>query len=102
MVQAWKLYKDGRSTELIDTCLNGESELAEIEKSIKVGLLSVQQNPEDRPNMSSVVWMLGNEVEIPEAKQPGFFTERRVDSNSSTTNTTSTTNDVTITMLQPR
>jgi hypothetical protein len=36
----------------------------------------VQENPEDRPNMSYVVLMLGNEDELPHPKQPGFFTER--------------------------
>jgi len=42
-----------------------------------VGLLCVQKLPQDRPAMSSVVFMLGNEgVPIPQPKQPGFFIER--------------------------
>lgn len=84
--------------ELVDACLNGKFEYGEVAKSVKVGLLCVQQSPEDRPDMSSVVWMLGKEGEIPEAKHPGFFTERQVevvvDQNSR--------NDATITMPQPR
>ncbi|KAH6834936.1 hypothetical protein C2S53_010261 [Perilla frutescens var. hirtella] len=98
---AWKLYKEGRSSELVDPSLDGQYEYAEFEKSMKVGLLCVQQNPEDRPNMSSVVWMLGNEGEIPEAKHPGFFTERDMVAaphNSSA----STINQLTITMPHPR
>jgi hypothetical protein len=50
--------------------------LSEVLRSIHVGLLCVQENPEDRPNMLYVVLMLGNEDELPHPKQPGFFTER--------------------------
>jgi len=38
-----------------------------------VGLLCVQQNPENRPNMSSVVLMLNGEKLLPEPSQPGFY-----------------------------
>jgi hypothetical protein len=34
----------------------------------------VQQVPEDRPSMSSVVVMLSSEVKLPWPKQPGFYT----------------------------
>ncbi|KAG6408409.1 hypothetical protein SASPL_131420 [Salvia splendens] len=95
---AWTLYQEGRLAELVDTFLNGEFEYAEVEKSIKVGLLCVQQNPEDRPKMSTVVWMLGKEGEIPEAKHPGFFTERQLVSGEAV----ASTNDVTITIPHPR
>jgi len=44
-----------------------------------VGLLCVQENTEDRPNMLHVVLMLGNEDELPQPKQPGFFTEWDLD-----------------------
>ncbi|PIN26897.1 Serine/threonine protein kinase [Handroanthus impetiginosus] len=101
---AWKLHKEGRSLELVDACLEDKYYSSEVMRSIQVGLLCVQQNPEDRPSMSSVVLMLGNEGEIPQAKQPGFFTERYVVSgnNSTSTNATSSANEVTITMLEPR
>lgn len=102
---AWKLCKEGRSSELVDAPLNGQFEVEEFAKSIKVGLLCVQQNPEDRPSMSSVVWMLGNEGEIPEAKHPGFFTEREMvvaHNSTSSSNAASTINEATITMPYPR
>ncbi|KAK4421545.1 G-type lectin S-receptor-like serine/threonine-protein kinase [Sesamum alatum] len=101
---AWKLYKDGRSLELVDASLDHKLYSPEVVRSIQVGLLCVQQNPEDRPTMSSVVLMLGNEGEIPQARQPGFFTERDVlaGQNSSGMNATNSTNEVTITMPEPR
>lgn len=44
-------------------------------RSVCVGLLCVQQRPDDRPSMSSVVLMLNNEGTLPQAKQPGFYAE---------------------------
>ncbi|RDX79842.1 G-type lectin S-receptor-like serine/threonine-protein kinase SD1-1, partial [Mucuna pruriens] len=38
-----------------------------------VGLLCVQQRPEDRPDMSSVVLMLNGEKLLPNPKIPGFY-----------------------------
>ncbi|KAL0290899.1 UNVERIFIED_CONTAM: G-type lectin S-receptor-like serine/threonine-protein kinase SRK [Sesamum angustifolium] len=96
--------KNGRSLELVDASLDHRIYSLEVVRSIQIGLLCVQQNPEDRPTMSSVVLMLGNEGEIPQAKQPGLFTERDVlaGQNSTSTNATNSTNEVTITMPEPR
>ncbi|KAL8491788.1 hypothetical protein ACS0TY_023403 [Phlomoides rotata] len=100
---AWKLYKEGRSVELVDACLDDKFLSTEVLRSIQVGLLCVQQNSEDRPSMSTVVWMLGNEGEIAEAKHPGFFTERGVTGHDLTSmNVTNSTNNLTITMPAPR
>ncbi|PHT77177.1 Receptor-like serine/threonine-protein kinase SD1-6 [Capsicum annuum] len=73
---AWKIYKEGRSIELLDERLSDTCSRSEVERSICVGLLCVQQCPEDRPSMSSVVFMLNNEGVLPQAKQPGFYIER--------------------------
>ncbi|KAK4342021.1 hypothetical protein RND71_037837 [Anisodus tanguticus] len=73
---AWKLYKEGRSTELLDEYLGDSCSTPEVERSICVGLLCVQQCPEDRPSMSSAVMMLNNEGVLPQAKRPGFYIER--------------------------
>lgn len=77
---------------------------SEVLRCIHVGLLCVQQKPEERPNMSSVVLMLGSENSLPDPKQPGFFTERNmpaVDS-SSENQESSSINDVTISELDAR
>ncbi|XP_019196680.1 PREDICTED: G-type lectin S-receptor-like serine/threonine-protein kinase At4g27290 isoform X2 [Ipomoea nil] len=103
---AWILHKENRSLELVDPKLVDSCHLGEVIRSIHVGLLCVQQSPEDRPNMSSVVWMLSNEGVLPEVKQPGFFTERSVvisgNQSSWSTHTPSTVNDMTITLLDAR
>ncbi|CAL5393089.1 unnamed protein product [Camellia sinensis] len=77
-VMAWKLYKAGKTTELIDASMQNSCNLPEVLRSIHVGLLCVQHRPEDRPNMASVVLMLGREGALTHPKQPGFFTERNI------------------------
>ncbi|XP_019155957.1 PREDICTED: G-type lectin S-receptor-like serine/threonine-protein kinase At4g27290 [Ipomoea nil] len=72
---AWKLYRDSRLVELIDEHLDEPCDFPQIQRSIHVGLLCVQHCPEDRPTMPSIVQMLANNVELPIAKEPGFFTE---------------------------
>ncbi|XP_073272420.1 G-type lectin S-receptor-like serine/threonine-protein kinase At4g27290 [Primulina huaijiensis] len=101
---AWTLYKEERSHGLAEASLQNPRDLPQVIRSIHVGLLCVQQNPEDRPSMSSVVLMLGNDGVLPEAKQPGFFTEREpvVSQDSSSTHATNSPNHLTITQLDPR
>ncbi|CAH2056858.1 unnamed protein product [Thlaspi arvense] len=80
--KAWRLYREGRSMELVDTTIFESCYMSQILRSIQVGLLCVQQNPDDRPTMSSVVLMLGSEGTLPLPKQPGFFTERNPENES--------------------
>ncbi|KAF2292144.1 hypothetical protein GH714_014545 [Hevea brasiliensis] len=101
---AWTLWIKRKPHELIDECLTVSSTLSEAVRCINVGLLCVQKRPEDRPNMSSVVVMLSSGNPLPQPKQPGFFMERtaaEVDT-SSNTHQSSSTNEVTVTILEPR
>ncbi|KAI3457530.1 hypothetical protein Pfo_014193 [Paulownia fortunei] len=97
---AWTLYKEERTLELVDASLADSFDLSEVLRSIHVGLLCVQKKTEDRPNMSSVVLMLGNEGVLPAANQPGFFTEREVIAQSSTS-TTNSTNEISLLLIIP-
>ncbi|XP_055834142.1 G-type lectin S-receptor-like serine/threonine-protein kinase At4g27290 [Solanum dulcamara] len=100
---AWKLYKEDMSLELIDEQLADSWDISQVLRLIHVGLLCVQQHPDDRPNMSSVVHMLANDNLLPKAKEPGFFTERNIfDEAKSGSQTRSSKNEVTITLLDPR
>ncbi|KAK4484403.1 hypothetical protein RD792_006982 [Penstemon davidsonii] len=101
---AWMLYREERSLELVDSILGNSPFISEVLRSIHVGLLCVQQCPEDRPNMSSVVLMLSNEGVLPQAKQPGFFTGRNIINveTSVSSNATSSTNEISITLLEGR
>ncbi|XP_050371398.1 G-type lectin S-receptor-like serine/threonine-protein kinase At4g27290 [Argentina anserina] len=78
---AWRLFKEGKPFELMHTSMknNNTSNMSEVLRSVHVALLCVQQSPEDRPNMSTVVLMLSSDdITLPRPKQPGFFTERHI------------------------
>ena len=65
----------------------------------------MQQRPEDRPDMSSVVLMLNGEKLLPKPKVPGFYTERGVtpEATSLLQNCTLfSANEISITMLDAR
>ncbi|KAL5737871.1 hypothetical protein ACOSP7_030632 [Xanthoceras sorbifolium] len=71
---AWMLWNEKRALELIDPCFEDSCVNYEALRCVQVGLLCVQNFPEDRPAMSSVVLMLSNMgATLPEPKQPGFF-----------------------------
>ncbi|CAN4102809.1 unnamed protein product [Withania somnifera] len=97
---AWNLYKEGRSTELLDKYLGDSCSTPEVERSICVGLLCVQQCPEDRPSMSSAVMMLNNEGVLPQANRPGFYVERDAPDGELYAHSTVTATPITI--LVPR
>ncbi|CAL5390588.1 unnamed protein product [Camellia sinensis] len=101
---AWRLYEEGKSLELIDETLWDMRYQTEMLRSIHVGLLCVQESLEDRPSMSSIVLMLGNEATLPRAKQPGFITARNVllPGSSSSKEATTSANEITITLLSAR
>ncbi|KAG6424433.1 hypothetical protein SASPL_114851 [Salvia splendens] len=75
---AWRLYKEDKTSQLVDTSLGDSLDTKQALRSIHVALLCVQKSPEERPGMSSVVFMLGNDISIAQAKEPGFFTQRDV------------------------
>ena len=103
MFQAWRLWNQGRPLELIDTCLESSCTLLEVLCCIHVSLLCVQHHPEDRPSMSSVVIMLGSEIALAQPKQPGFFIEKEShEAGSSSGNQKSSTNEISITLLEGR
>lgn len=66
---------DNRGKELVDSTLVNSCSMREVQLCIQVGLLCVQENPEDRPTMSDVLSMLENERTIlPAPTQPALST----------------------------
>lgn len=78
--------------------------ISEVLRSIHVGLLCVQQSPEDRPGMSTVMLMLSSDIALAQPKKPGFYLERSLTEGDSSTGKQdlSSTNEVTVTLLEPR
>jgi len=91
--------------ELVDDILDDATTFSlEILRCIHVGLLCVQQNPENRPNMSSVVLMLNGEKLLPEPGQPGFYIgkDNIADAGSSKQYQRCSVNEVSISSLDAR
>ncbi|KAM3714653.1 hypothetical protein ACB098_01G353600 [Castanea mollissima] len=105
---AWRLWIEDRPTELIDEflILGDSCILSEVLRCIHVGLLCVQQRPKDRPNMSSMVLMLSSENKLPNPREPGYYTEKALGgkdhSSRKLENPSSSTNEITFTMLEAR
>ncbi|KAJ9553456.1 hypothetical protein OSB04_017501 [Centaurea solstitialis] len=98
---AWRLYKEGKSLDLIDTSLGKSWFGSEMLKSIHIALLCVQQRAEDRPNIRSVVRMLGGEA-LASPKEPGFFVQGSRSSSVSILPSRSSVNGVTLSQIEGR
>ncbi|KAL8237903.1 hypothetical protein R6Q59_018984 [Mikania micrantha] len=101
---AWVLYNEGKSVQLVAKCLGKTINLAQVLRSIHVGLLCVQRQPEDRPTMSLVIMMLASEGPLPSPKEPGFYVgNMKQDAlQSSSSYGISSNNELSISMLQGR
>ncbi|XP_021719546.1 receptor-like serine/threonine-protein kinase SD1-8 [Chenopodium quinoa] len=102
----WKLWKEGKGTEILDKVMGDLYSVHEMLRCLQVGLLCVQERAEDRPTMASVVLMLGSEsASLPHPRLPGFcmgWNPTETDSSSSKQDESFTVNQVTVTMLNAR
>ncbi|KAL9403523.1 hypothetical protein Peur_000495 [Populus x canadensis] len=102
---AWRLWKDGKPLDLIEAFPGDSRNLSEvIMRCINISLLCVQQHPDDRPSMATVVWMLGGENTLPQPNEPGFFKGSGPfgPSSSSSNIELSSNNEFTASLLYPR
>lgn len=100
----WDLWREGKTMEIVDQSL-GESRCdLEVQRCIQIGLLCVQDYAADRPSMSAVVFMLGNDSTLPAPKQPAFIFKKTnyESSNPSTSEGIYSVNDASITMIEAR
>ncbi|PSR98078.1 G-type lectin S-receptor-like serine/threonine-protein kinase [Actinidia chinensis var. chinensis] len=74
---AWLLWNEDKALDILDPRLKDCHVESQVLRCVQVGLLCVQKLSADRPTMSSVVFMLGNEgASLCQPNQPGFFVER--------------------------
>ncbi|GLT46751.1 hypothetical protein SLA2020_204810 [Shorea laevis] len=101
---AWRLWKEGNPSKLIDSFVLEACTLSEVLRCIHISLLCVQQHPEDRPTMSSVVLMLGSEIALGQPKEPGFLVDKKsLKTNSSPNKVESfSTNELSLSVLEAR
>ncbi|KAK2987266.1 hypothetical protein RJ640_017569 [Escallonia rubra] len=97
---AWKLWNEEKILELMDPRISDPCLLPEIWRYIHVGLLCVQDFPEDRPTVSTVLSMLSSEIaDLPTPKQPAL-TVRQI--SKETSQNTCSVNNITATIVEGR
>ncbi|XP_037489815.1 G-type lectin S-receptor-like serine/threonine-protein kinase B120 [Triticum dicoccoides] len=97
---AWRLWEDGNAMELVDSAIAGSCPIDEVLRCIHVGLLCVQHHSDARPLMSSVVFMLENEIALlPEPEQPAYFAARNRENGHTRKNKDNSQNTMSITTL---
>ncbi|KAK4594503.1 hypothetical protein RGQ29_018260 [Quercus rubra] len=66
--RTWELYERQELVGLVDTALNGDFDVEEACKFLKIGLLCTQDAPKLRPSMSTVVKMLTGKMDLDDNK----------------------------------
>ncbi|KAF8700652.1 hypothetical protein HU200_033998 [Digitaria exilis] len=98
---AWKVWKEGNASDLVDSSIVDSCALDEALLCIHVGLLCVQDDPNGRPLMSSVVSILENgSVSLPAPDEPAYFAERNCKVKGD--DAENSRNSMTMTVLQGR
>ncbi|KAJ7948564.1 Protein kinase [Quillaja saponaria] len=76
---AWDFWTSGRGMDLMDPVLEEDSSKHKVIRYVNIGLLCVQENAADRPTMSYILSMLGNDgTVLPYPKQPAFLSLRKM------------------------
>ncbi|XP_021617070.1 G-type lectin S-receptor-like serine/threonine-protein kinase RKS1 isoform X2 [Manihot esculenta] len=79
----WHLWREERALEMVDSSLQESCSVHKVLRCIQIGLLCVQEDALERPDMSTVVVMLNSEDSLPTPKQPPFIFKRSSNSSSS-------------------
>ncbi|KAI3796620.1 hypothetical protein L1987_39298 [Smallanthus sonchifolius] len=100
---AWKSWRHGTTSDIIDPTLKTGSGSHDIRRSIHIGLLCVQENVNNRPTMDSVVHMLHSfSLTLPIPSEPAFFGSSTNISDSEQSKISTSTNEVSISEFVPR
>nr|BAJ95198.1 predicted protein [Hordeum vulgare subsp. vulgare] len=77
LTTVWEHSTTSTVLEVVDPCMNGSFLEKEVLRCVQIGLLCVQENPVDRPTMSTVVTMLGGETfTLPAPSKPPFCSRK--------------------------
>ncbi|KAL8238953.1 hypothetical protein R6Q59_015520 [Mikania micrantha] len=102
---AWELWQQGDALHLQDQTLGDSCVVHQLLRTIHVALLCVQENAVDRPEMSVVTSMLGNDTMLlPVPKRPAFFFGRSASNSTLVEEKTDggSVNNITITQMEAR
>ncbi|CAJ1814007.1 unnamed protein product [Sphenostylis stenocarpa] len=109
----WKQWMDHTPLNILDSKLMKDYSKTEVIKCIQIGLLCVQENPDKRPTMLTIISYLSNSsVELPFPLEPAFILHGKMNrkivanesnSSQSTNNSTSfSVNEMSMSEFYPR
>ncbi|KAM1888168.1 hypothetical protein ACFX13_046326 [Malus domestica] len=100
---AWRLWTENKVLDLMDKTLDESCNKNQFIQCVNVGLLCVQEDPNDRPAMSNVITLLDNETATsPSPKQPGFLTRRGKSSTASSSSKPEAISEITTSIVEGR
>jgi hypothetical protein len=89
------MWKEGKTEVLPDSSILDTCSQDEILLCVHVALLCVQENPDERPLMSSVVFVLENgSTTLPAPNHPAYFVRRSVEQKIETSVNGNTITDI--------
>ncbi|KAF4350865.1 hypothetical protein F8388_008047 [Cannabis sativa] len=72
--KAWKLWKEGNPLKLLDPSLEHSYSDNEVVRCINIGLLCVQEDPEERPTLKTIVLMFNScSITLAAPNRPAFY-----------------------------
>ncbi|KAM3683601.1 hypothetical protein ACJW31_12G160700 [Castanea mollissima] len=99
----WDLWREDNSMKIVDPLLDETYPAHEVSRCIQIGLLCVQEHATDRPTMSTVVFMLGNDTPLPSPKRPEFILKGTYSSTDRSTSAASNSiNEITLSKIDGR
>uniref|UniRef100_A0ACD5XVC6 Uncharacterized protein n=1 Tax=Avena sativa TaxID=4498 RepID=A0ACD5XVC6_AVESA len=102
-VYAWNMWKEEKTDELPESCIMDTCSPDEVLLCVHVALLCVQENPDDRPLMSSVVFILENgSTALPSPKRPAYFARQSTEMERIRNDIQTSANSFTLTEVEGR
>ncbi|XP_057764691.1 G-type lectin S-receptor-like serine/threonine-protein kinase At1g11330 [Salvia miltiorrhiza] len=100
---AWKMWSEGNGLSFLEESIVSRESEEEMIRCIQIGLLCVQESPNNRPTIQIALSMLSREiVELPVPKQPVFAENGSTPGDGSTHQNGYSNNDLTLTVLDGR
>ncbi|XLT73902.1 hypothetical protein HN873_030328, partial [Arachis hypogaea] len=105
---AWEKWTEKTPMELLDPNMEGPYSKEEVIKCIQIGLLCVQEEPNDRPTMATIVFYLNSSsLNLPSPREPAYYfknnrTEESMTTSKELVNDSNSINEITISKFFPR
>jgi len=100
---SWNMWKEGKLEDLADSSIMDTCSIDEFSLCVHVALLCIQENPDDRPLMPSIVLALENgTTTLPAPHCPSYLGLRNIDMEQIRYDIQNSTNTLTLTEIEGR